>query len=61
MKATLEIELETGITIPITHEIDTLASIGGLGRKLAALPRGANKLVPGLTEAKVKKLRFAKE
>lgn len=57
----LVIELEGNIELPVSSEVETLADMKKLGTKLAALPGGANKLIPGMAERKVAKLRFAKE
>lgn len=61
MKVTLLLELEGGIELPVSAEVTTLADVRKLGTKLAALPAGANKLVPGMAERKVAKLRLPKE
>lgn len=61
MKCDLILELEGGLELPVSAEISTLADVKKLGTKLAALAAGANKLVPGMAERKVVKLRFKKE
>ena len=61
MKVTLQVELEGGIKMPISADVVTFADVKKLGGKLAALPGGANKLVPGMAEWKVSKISFAKD
>jgi hypothetical protein len=61
LKVTLQIEMDGGIKLPVSAEVATLADVKKLGSKLAALPAGANKLVPGIAEWKVTKIGFAKE
>ncbi len=61
LKVTLNIQLEGGIHLPVYAEVATLADVKKLGGKLAALPAGANKLVPGMADRKVTKMFFAKD
>jgi hypothetical protein len=61
MKVTLEVVLEGNMVLPVSADVETLANLQKLGTALAALPAGANKLMPGAKDRKVEKLRFAKE
>ena len=61
MKVTLQIELEGGVIIPVSAEVATLADLSKLGKKLAATPANANKLIEGVRDRKVKALRIQGE
>lgn len=61
LKVTLLLELEGGIELPVAAEVVTLADVKKLGTKLAALPAGANKLVPGMGERKIARIRLPKD
>ena len=61
MKVTLEVVLEGNVTLSASAEVETLADVGKLGKKLAELPAGVKKTVPDLYERKVEKLRLPKE
>jgi hypothetical protein len=60
LKVTFIIELEGGIKLPVSAECEKLADVKKLGTKLAALPGGANKLVPGIGEKKLLRIGFPK-
>ncbi len=61
MKVTLQIKLNTGVKLPITHDVNTLADLKKFGDKIAALPAGANKLIPGIADVPIVHLGFEKE
>ncbi len=61
MKVTLLLELDGGMELPVSADIVTLADVKKLGSKLAELPSGANKLMPGIADRKVMKLRLPKD
>jgi hypothetical protein len=61
MKVIVSVRLKNGMDLPVTHEIETLADLKKLGEKLAALPAGANKLIPGLADAIVEGFGVKKE
>ena len=61
VKVTLQIELEGGVIIPVSAEVATLADLSKLGKKLAATPANANKLIEGVRDRKVKALRIQGE
>jgi hypothetical protein len=61
MKVTVMVKLEGNIELPVSADIETLADLRKLGAKLAAMPAGANKLMPGIAERKVTSLKFDKE
>lgn len=61
MKVTLEVELEGGLNLPATAEINKFSDVRKLGAKLTALVSGANKLVSGVGDRKVLKIRLPKD
>lgn len=61
MKVIVSVRLKNGMDLPVTHDIETLADLKKLGEKLAALPAGANKLIPGLADALVEGFGIKKE
>jgi len=61
MKVTLQIKLRNGMKLPIEHDIKTLADLKKFGEKIAALPAGANKLIPGVADTPLDGLGIEKE
>ena len=61
MKITLQIKLRNGMKLPVEHEIKTLADLKKFGEKIAALPAGANKLMPGVADTPLDSLGIEKE
>lgn len=61
MKITITVKLEGNVELPVSAEVETLNDLKKLGQKLAALPAGANKLVPGMGEREVKLITVDKE
>lgn len=61
MKITLTVKLEGNLELPVSAEVRTLADLKKLGQKLAGLPAGANKVMPGVSDYEVKALTVDKE
>ena len=61
MKVTLQIKLKNGLTLPVTHDVNTFSDLKKFGEKIAALPAGANKLIPGVADIQLDGLGIEKE
>jgi hypothetical protein len=61
MKVTLQIKLKNGIKLPVTHDVNTFADLKKFGEKIAALPAGANKLMPGIADVALDGMGIEKE
>lgn len=61
MKVKIELILDGNLRLPVVQEVNTVADVGRLGRKLTDLPRNVKRTFPDLVNVAIKSVKLSAE